>query len=48
MVECLTSAFRRRDGNTQVLFGLFLADELIKVARPEAGVKGSIFSDGLT
>jgi hypothetical protein len=48
VVECLTSAFRRRDGNTQVLFGLFLPDELIKMARPEAGVKGSIFSTGFT
>jgi len=48
VVECLTSPFRRRDGDAQVLFGLFLADELIKVARPEAGVKGSIFSTGFT
>jgi len=46
VVKCLTSAFRRRDGDTQVLFGLFLANELIKMTRPEAGVKGGIFSTG--
>jgi len=48
VVQCLASTFRRRDGNAQVLFNLFLPDELIEVARPQAGVKGSIFSAGFT
>jgi len=47
MVQCLASTLRRRDGNVQVLFYLFLSDELSNAARPEAGVKGSIFRAGL-
>jgi len=48
VVERLTSTLRGRDGDTQVLFDFFLADEIIKAARPKAGVKGSIFSTGFT
>jgi len=48
VVECFTSTFRGRDGDTQVLFDFFLADEIIEAARPKAGVKGSIFSTGFT
>jgi len=46
VVQCLASTLRRRDGNAQVLFYLFLPDELSNAARPETGVKGSIFSAG--
>jgi hypothetical protein len=46
MVQGLASAFRRRDGDAQVLFNLFLPDELIEMARPQVGVKGSVFSAG--
>ena len=48
MVERFTSTLRRRDGNAQVLFYLFLPDEIIEVAWPQAGVKGSIFRAGFT
>jgi len=47
VVQCLASTLRRRYGNAQVLFDLFLSDELGNAARPEAGVKGSIFRAGL-
>jgi hypothetical protein len=48
MVERFTSTFRRRDGDAQVLFDLFLADEITKTARSKAGVKRRIFSAGFT
>jgi hypothetical protein len=48
VVQCLAPALRRRDGNAQVLFNLFLADEIIEVAWPQAGFKGSIFNAGFT
>jgi len=48
MVKCLASTFGRGYSNAQVLFDLLLPDEVIDAARPEAGVKGSIFYTGFT
>jgi len=43
MVESLTSTLRRGDGNDKIIFDLFLTDELIEAAWPQAGIKGSVF-----
>jgi hypothetical protein len=48
VVQRFTSALRRCDGNAKILFNLFLPDELIEAARPQAGVKRSIFNAGFT
>jgi len=48
VVQGFASTLRCRDGDAQVLFNLFLPDEFIELAWPQAGVKGSIFSTGFT
>ena len=48
VVERLTPALGRRDGDIQVTLDFILSDEVIKVAGTEAGIQRDVLGAGLT
>jgi len=48
VVQRLTPAFSRPDGDAQVIFNLVLADEVAKVAGPQISVERRVLNIGLT
>ena len=48
VIQCLTPAFGRPDGDAQVIFNLVLADEVAKVAGPQISVERCVLNIGLT
>jgi hypothetical protein len=48
VVQRLTPAFSRPDGDAQVIFNLVLADEVAKVAGTQISVERRVLNIGLT
>jgi len=48
VVQRLTPALGRGDGDIQITLDFVLPDELIKVAGTEAGIQGGVLGAGLT